>query len=140
MSSDWPGHIIGRLGLPGVLLLVLCISFLGQLLEVLRQDCQVTEKLEMLKHSFPFDDPEEAIHRRWQVWIYLSHMTDVGGAMLLHDLFLVLTKVEISLSDYIWPQPGREASFRCFARVLLGFSMSFVVLQNHAQLRLRITV
>ncbi|CAK9084523.1 Hypothetical protein SCF082_LOCUS40094 [Durusdinium trenchii] len=106
------GPAIGRLGLPGVLLLVLCISAVGQFLEFLRQECKVHEKLELLKDAFPYEDVEEAVKHRWQVWIYMSHMTDVGGAMLLHDLFLALVRVEISLSNQIWPVPGREASFR----------------------------
>ena len=74
------------------------------------QDRQLRNSLEEMRLFSP--DPDTAAHTRWRVWIYFSHMADVGGVMLLQDLFLKLVEVEISLSSQIWPVADRNAAFR----------------------------
>ena len=110
------GHTIGWVGLPRILLTLLCIAGVSQVYEFMCKECQVKEKIEALRRSFPFEDEDAATKSRWRVWIFASHMTDVGGLMLLHDIFQQLVQVEISLSDKIWPVADRFAAFGCLFR------------------------
>ncbi|CAK9025242.1 Hypothetical protein SCF082_LOCUS16991 [Durusdinium trenchii] len=41
----------------------------------------------------------------------MSHLTDVGGLMLLHHLFKELVLIEVESSPDIWPIADRNASF-----------------------------
>ena len=97
-------------GLPGILLFLLVASSVVQLAELSTKDRQLRNSLEEMRLFSP--DPDTAAHTRWRVWIYFSHMADVGGVMLLQDLFLKLVEVEISLSSQIWPVADRNAAFR----------------------------
>ena len=97
-------------GLPGILLLLLGASTVFQLADVATKDQQLRSRLEGMRLFSP--DPDAAARTRWRAWIYFSHMADVGGVMLLQDLFLKLVEVEISLSRQIWPVPDRNAAFR----------------------------
>ena len=117
------GHTVGSLGLPGILLLCLCVATLGQMYAFLRKEGQVNARLDCIKQSMMSTCPDEAAHCRWRVWINMSHMMDVGGLMLLHDIFRELVQVEISLSKKVWPVPDRNASFRHRLVDSLGFSV-----------------
>lgn len=108
------GPFIAELGLPRLLLLVLVMSTMVQLVAFLWKRRQTLERIQQIDLS---GDVELLPHRRWRVWIFLSHMADVGGVILLHDLFMRFVKVEISLSDKVWPVPDRNAAFR--TKVLL---------------------
>ncbi|CAK8990580.1 Hypothetical protein SCF082_LOCUS2296 [Durusdinium trenchii] len=104
------GHTIGSIGLPRVLLVFVCVSSMGQVYQFLRLNAKAFARVEAARELLPSDDLRA--HRRWHIWIFLSHMTDVGGLMLLQDVFLQLVQVEIGLCDTIWPVPDRNTSFR----------------------------
>ena len=106
------GRTVGALGLPEILLFCLCVATLGQMYSFLRREGQVKNKVACIKQSMMSTCVDEAARCRWRVWIDMSHMMDVGGLMLLQDLFLKLVKVEISLSNRVWPVPDRNAAFR----------------------------
>ena len=116
-STPLVGHTIGSIGLPGMLLICLCCSTIWQIYEFLRKETQVHSTLGLVKQSFQNTDLDEAATSRWTAWIYMSHMCDVGGLMLLHDIFLKLVQVEIESSpEKIWPVLDRTPSFRCLLR------------------------
>eukprot|EP00913_Durusdinium_trenchii_P032414 g30349.t2 len=50
--------------------------------------------------------------RRWQIWIRMSHLTDVGGLMLLHHLFKELVLIEVESSPDIWPIADRRSELK----------------------------
>ena len=81
------GRFVGRLGLPAILLSILCLSTVVQLWEFLRQESVMQERLESLRQAFLLEDEQEAALHRWRFWIRSSHMADVGGVMLLHNIF-----------------------------------------------------
>lgn len=109
-------------GLPGILLFLLVASSVVQLAELSTKDRQLRNSLEEMRLFSP--DPDTAAHTRWRVWIYFSHMADVGGVMLLQDLFLKLVEVEISLSSQIWPVADRNAAFRSKIMLEASFTCS----------------
>ena len=106
------GCAIGAIGLPGMLLFFLCVATLGQMSSCFSKEGQISDRLHLIKQSFLMSDLHEAAHQRWRVWIYFSHLCDVGGLMLLHDIFLKLVNVEIDLSHRVWPVADRNAAFR----------------------------
>ena len=84
-------------GLPGILLLLLVASSVFQLAELTTKDRQLRSSLEGMRLFSP--DPDTAALTRWRVWIYFSHMADVGGVMLeaLPALWLQISLLNLTL-------------------------------------------
>ena len=69
------GHVVGHLGLPAILLLSLCIASVAQFHDFCDKGRQLNDRVEAW--SGPCSDLHEAAKRRWKVWIYVSHLSDV---------------------------------------------------------------
>ncbi|CAK9060561.1 unnamed protein product [Durusdinium trenchii] len=100
------GQIIPSLGLPGVLTLILCVASFCQVYKLWSESRRLRLRIDTWD---PSDGHEPK--RRWQIWIRMSHLTDVGGLMLLHHLFKELVLIEVESSPDIWPIADRNASF-----------------------------
>ncbi|CAK9060559.1 unnamed protein product [Durusdinium trenchii] len=123
------GQIIPSLGLPGVLTLILCVASFCQVYKLLGPIARPKRRMEAfgpraqrrrlwsesrrLRLRIDTWDPSDGHEpkRRWQIWIRMSHLTDVGGLMLLHHLFKELVLIEVESSPDIWPIADRNASF-----------------------------
>ncbi|CAL1172994.1 unnamed protein product [Cladocopium goreaui] len=103
-QKTWLGPIASLLGLPGVLAVILCIATFCQIYKLFSESRRLKLRIEQNTNL------SEA-HRRWQIWIRMSHLTDVGGFMLLHHLFKELVLIEVSTSPDIWPIADRNAAF-----------------------------
>ena len=69
------GTAIGWIGLPGILLLILCVATVWQLCEFQLKEGDCLEKIKAYEETSSCD-PDQDAHRRWHVWINISHLAD----------------------------------------------------------------
>ena len=113
-SASWRqlpvvGIVVSYLGLPGVLALVLVMATFCQVYKIFSESRRLRLRIPLLG-PVQTTNLSEA-QRRWQIWIRMSHLTDVGGFMLLHHLFKELVLIEVESSSDIWPIADRNAAF-----------------------------
>ncbi|CAE7249562.1 unnamed protein product [Symbiodinium natans] len=104
------GPAVAGVGLPGVLLLILVAATTCQIYKLVSETVRLERKIASMEAEYPAH-AREAASWRWQMWIRMAHVTDVGGLMLLHYVYQQLVRVEIARYPHLWPIVDRNAAF-----------------------------
>ncbi|CAE7021808.1 unnamed protein product [Symbiodinium sp. CCMP2456] len=118
------GWLVARLGLPGILFSILVGSMLCQLIAL----WWLVQRHAGRFDRFEEDGDEDAVFAMWYNW---KHTTDIGGLLILHDVFDKLLHAELELDEEskLYPVVDRFHSFmpKVVAEALPGFWFQITV-------------
>ena len=126
------GRLVAWLGMPCILLLILLVATILQLLELHVRILQFNFLMEEARVRHESCEVVLDAKVRRSLWYNWKHTADIGGLMLLHDVFGQLVLVETKMDPSIYPLVDRVPTFmpKVFAEALpsLWFQISMLSL------------